>query len=321
MKTLLKIRAIFISIYKNNEVLTNMLLKFILTFISIFSIDSVTNISSTMLVLIIAVSFSLVSIILSVDIILICLMMLILFIISKAGLVLTSIVGAIFIMSYVLYIRLFSKEVILIFFTMLLIPSGAVYLVPLVGALFFGFGASGAIAVGYVFYNIFIQLNTLMSQDLSAFTVPNIYLIVSTFLENTIYNEKMLVSIAILTIVFLVVYLIRILSIAYAPYVAIFFGSIINIFGFLLAQMLINLDLNIIVIVSATISCALIAFFVSFMSRVLDYTKTQVVQFEDETNYYFVKVIPKIETSSKANQLQQAYMPLQMDINNTNKEL
>ncbi|HOA81281.1 MAG TPA: hypothetical protein PKK61_09505, partial [Defluviitaleaceae bacterium] len=38
----------------------------------------------------------------------------------------------------------------------------------------------------------------------------------------------------------------------------------------------------------------LIMFVIQFFYRVVDYSRVENVQFEDEENYYYVKVIPKI---------------------------
>ncbi|WP_010166911.1 hypothetical protein [Candidatus Epulonipiscium viviparus] len=313
-KTLLGIRAGFISVYKNNEVIINILSKFILTFICLLCLNNVINFSNSNIVtIVLCVALSLISMGLPTYITFIALMIITLIKVSQSGLILTIVMISLALLFYILYIRLFKKETLLIIFTLLLLPTGAIYLVPLVGALFFGFGAFGAFIVGCSLYNILMILPLLMnsSASITLEEVDTIFaqieIVTNKILSVTVYDQNMLATASILMVVFLVVYLIRILSIDYAPYIAIFFGSVINILGFLLADLLIQMNINIPMMIITTLICMLFAFFVSFLSRVLDYNRAQVVQFEDEHNYYFVKVIPKIELSSRHNEIYDLY--------------
>lgn len=315
MKSLLRLRAGLISIYKNNEIILNMLAKFVITFICLLSVNSIVNFSGYGIQsIIVSVFIGLTSLVLPLYVMLIIMMGLVILVASLSGIILSAVLLGIAAMIYILYIRLFKKEAILIMLTVLLLPTTGVYLVALVGPLFFEIGGIGAIFCGGVLYHILkimpTLINTAFNSGLELDTIfAQIDVILTYIMGRTIYDQRFLATMAILMVVFLVVYLIRIWTIDYALYIAVFCGAATNILGFVVAQIIIDLDLNLPMMVSSTTICALLGFFVSFMSRVLDYNRAQVVQFEDDENYYFVKVIPKIEWSPKRDNFY-SYSPM-----------
>ncbi|OON94325.1 MAG: hypothetical protein ATN31_03850 [Candidatus Epulonipiscioides saccharophilum] len=309
MKSFLRLRSSLISIYKNNEIILNMLAKFVISFICLLSVNSIVNFSGHGIQsIIVSVFIGLTSLILPMYVMLIVMMGLVILVASLSGLILSAVLSGIAAMIYILYIRLFKKEAVIIMLTILLLPTTGIYLVVLISPLFFGIGGIGAIFCGGILYHILkimpTLINTAFNSGLKLDTIfAQIDVILTYILGRTIYDQRFLATMAILMVVFLVVYLIRIWTIDYALYIAVFCGAVTNILGFSVAQIMIDVDLNLPIMVGSTVICALVGFFVSFMSRVLDYNRAQVVQFEDDENYYFVKVIPKIELSPKRDNL------------------
>ncbi|NLK21340.1 MAG: hypothetical protein GX308_04535, partial [Epulopiscium sp.] len=53
-------------------------------------------------------------------------------------------------------------------------------------------------------------------------------------------------------------------------------------------------DINLFGLVLSTIASMIIMFSIQFFHIIVDYSRAERVEFEDEENYYYVKIIPKI---------------------------
>lgn len=103
------------------------------------------------------------------------------------------------------------------------------------------------------------------------------------------------------TMIILSVYFVALLTIDYAKEIAIGFGGLVCIVCFMMASMIFdNFPLSMLGIFMGTVFSVLIVMVIRFFDCVLDYNRAERVQFEDEENYYFVKVVPKISLVQKA---------------------
>ena len=58
-----------------------------------------------------------------------------------------------------------------------------------------------------------------------------------------------------------------------------------------------------------TIISVVIALGIQFVSRPADYSRSESIRFEDEDNYYMVKVIPKMQVRKSVTKVQKVYIP------------
>ena len=68
---------------------------------------------------------------------------------------------------------------------------------------------------------------------------------------------------------------------------------------FLVGGIVLEADVNILVIFLGSIGGAVIALIAQFFKGVLDYSRTETVQFEDDEYYYYVKAVPKVKVSEQ----------------------
>lgn len=83
-------------------------------------------------------------------------------------------------------------------------------------------------------------------------------------------------------------------SFDYAKQIAIGLGSAMTIFGFIINAIFGTPHIGLGFVILGTILSAGLALLVSFVDQVLDYSKAETVQFEDEDYFYHVRVVPKI---------------------------
>lgn len=110
-------------------------------------------------------------------------------------------------------------------------------------------------------------------------------------------HEEMFITAAIFAVVILVMWLVRKLRFEFVFEITIVLGAIINILGFLLANLQLDINVGTGSMILGTIVSMLLVFVAQFFRVVLDYTSVENVQFEDDDYYYYVKAVPKIDVA------------------------
>ncbi|ONI42431.1 hypothetical protein AN639_11660 [Candidatus Epulonipiscium fishelsonii] len=210
----------------------------------------------------------------------------------------------IIVMVYLLYIRFYPKESIFILITMVSTPIGLVYTVPIIGGLFFRMSIILPILIGIILNAIYTEIASIVKLSAVEEIIQSV---IEYFTKYFLTNETMISQIVILSIVFIIVYLIKVQPFDYAMYVAVITGGMINIVGYMGAILFFHVNSDLFSIFGMSMISMLIAFCFIFMSVVLDYSKVEMVQFEDEKNYYYVKVIPKMEMNQNFNEVKGNY--------------
>jgi hypothetical protein len=172
-------------------------------------------------------------------------------------------------------------------------------LIPLVAAMFIGPVAIIPCVCGVILYYFSIharQLEPLINastDDVSDSQIP--------YLMDTLFKDKeMLLFIVIIAVIIMFTYLIYRSSLRYAWFSAIVAGTALMIFMMLAGTMMIEDDeIELATILIGSLLSGVIAFVVQFFKGVLDYGRIEIVQFEDDDYYYYVKAIPKIYVAER----------------------
>ena len=115
---------------------------------------------------------------------------------------------------------------------------------------------------------------------------------------NSLFKHKeMFLTAAIFAAVIFIMWLVRRLRFEFVFEITIVLGAIINILGFLLANLQLNINVGTGDMILGTVVSMLLVFVAQFFRVVLDYTSVEHVQFEDDDYYYYVKAVPKIDVS------------------------
>lgn len=106
-------------------------------------------------------------------------------------------------------------------------------------------------------------------------------------------DRNMIVYILAFVVTTLVVYIIRRLLVEYAWYIAIAAGAIIQIVVLIGGMSSFTQVENISGIIIGSIIAVMISIVIEFFMFHIDYTRTERVQFEDDSYFYYVKAVPK----------------------------
>ena len=167
------------------------------------------------------------------------------------------------------------------------------YVVPLILGLVATPMAIIPTACGIIVYRMFVVIsNVALVED--AMGIEDILLMYIDVIDRLLADKQMLITIGVFFVIILVMYLMRKLSMEYVFEISIAVGAIVCILGFLVADTVVQTELNIISMVFGTVGSLLIALVFQFFRLALDYTAVERVQFEDDDYYYYVKAVPKI---------------------------
>lgn len=202
-----------------------------------------------------------------------------------------------FILMYCMYMRIFPDCSWILAFVPIMLMLKLYYAVPLVVVIFAG--ASGIVptAFGIVLYYFSVCVreiqdgNMLEDEDFQAYT----YIV-----DGIIKNKEILAMIITAAVVILLAYIIYVLPFDYSWYVAIGVGGLCNILFTFIVNAAVGVQTSAGSVLGGSLLGIVLALFIQACKRVVDYSRKETVQFEDDDYYYYVKAVPKFNMGKSA---------------------
>lgn len=312
MKTvekLLTIRQNIIKMYKQYDYIAEPLIKFIVIYIILNMLMMTTGYEGTLSNPILVLFISLIGTALPPKGILLgCVVLSPLYILTLNP-ILAGIVFIFLAVLYVLFMRLFPKESLLIIVTIAAFSLKMEVLVPFVAALLGGYiGIIGILLGTFIWYSIPNLAEAIVITGTGKEALSEAFRnLVTINVQSIVLDQTMLCIMIIFFVVFSTVYFIRRLSVDYAAYIAIGIGAVMNMVGFSLAILFLKIDVSLPSVLLTTVLYLVVAVIIEFFSNVLDYERSEVLNFEDDENYYYVKVVPKIYLTTTSRKVKRVY--------------
>ncbi len=209
-----------------------------------------------------------------------------------------GIFALLFIVMYFLYIKYCPKTAYVVMFTPLLYLLNIHYIIPIVVGILLGpVGIIPSIfgVLIYYFSEYLSELNGLLATASEDDSVQSFSYLISGLLA----DRKMLLTLIVFSVVIVVTYMIYRTSAKNAWYIAIISGAVSELFLTLIGGYALEADIDIAKILVGTLIGMCLAFVVQFFKGTVDYLRTELVQFEDDEYYYYVKAVPKLAVSAK----------------------
>ena len=204
---------------------------------------------------------------------------------------------AIYLIMFLLFFRLGSKDPVILVFTVLLLALKIPYVIPVAVGLLATPLAAVSVACGTVVYymltNISDNATTISSMGADEATAK-----LRLVIDSVLGNRAMIVMIAAFAITIVVVYLVRRMSIDYSWSIAMIAGVIIDLVVLLVGDLVYDTQLSLGMAVLGSIVALVIAKILEFFRFCVDYSRTEKVQYEDDEYYYYVKAVPKMSMSA-----------------------
>ena len=223
----------------------------------------------------------------------------------SASIELASTVFLFLFLVFLFYGRMAVKESYVILFVVLAYAFNVPYLIPLIIGLYFPITAIVPVVIG-VFISakipIVFELMVPTAIDFGDLDLPGTLTELPSVFTDA-YTTMMgrfgdsntwILEAVIFAMVIVVVYFVSRQAIDYAKEIAIGLGTALMIFGFIAMVVFAEETMAIPPMILWTILCGIIAILIRLFDSVLDYQRAESVQFEDDNNYYHVRVVPKV---------------------------
>lgn len=205
---------------------------------------------------------------------------------------------ALILIMLILYIRFTPQDALILVLT----PMAFAMKVPCVIPMGCGLTRSPASAVsagfGVIVY-YFMELVKQKSSVLQGAETKEIAVNLKLLLDGLLNNQDMMMNVIAFAAVVIIVYVIRRLSVDYAWQVAIFAGAISYIVIMIAGGLFIDVKYSVIPLLAGTAGAVILMEILEFFLFNVDYSRTEMLQFEDDEYYYYVKAVPKMSISGK----------------------
>lgn len=199
---------------------------------------------------------------------------------------------AVFLLLFILYFRFSPKDTLAVLLTPICFVLKIPYVMPIAVGLIGTPASSVAVASGVIVYYMLAGMNESASV-LNTFDADGMVDKFRYCIDTLMGNRAMMVAIVAFAATVLVVWFIRRLSIDHAWTIAMITGALLNILILLFGDLMYRTDISIIGLILGSIVSVLLVKVLQFFVFNVDYSRTEMVQFEDDEYYYYVKAVPK----------------------------
>jgi len=222
----------------------------------------------------------------------------------SASMEVAAMVAAALLLVLFFYGRLGGAERWLLLFMLLGFYFRIPYIVPLIAGLYFGIQAVFPITIGVFLWEFYpLAFNLMQVERPRADTIIDIP---ESFGQTLAYvmdaisaNDGWIAVAFVFALVTVVVFAAKKMDVDFSKEIAVGMGVVINVVSFIFLRLAIGLDVNIFAMIFLSILSGLACILIKFFDVVLNYQRAERVEFEDDENYYYVRVIPKMTIARK----------------------
>ncbi|MBQ7943572.1 MAG: hypothetical protein IJ326_05875 [Lachnospiraceae bacterium] len=292
MTNLLVLREQMKKIYSRYEAYITPTLKFLLAFISLSMINNVIGYMSSLNNMAVVLILALMCSFLPMNLTIVISAVVTLAHLYAFSLECAVVALAIFLLLFILYFRFSPKDTIVVLLTPLCFGLKIPYVIPLAMGLVGTPVSAVSVACGVIVYYVITYMSK-SAAALNAFDADGMVQKFRYIIDGVIGNREMMVTLVAFAATIIVVYFIRRLSVDYAWTIAMITGTLFNILCMLLGDLLYSTNVSVLGLIFGSIVSVFLVKVLQFFVFNVDYSRTEMVQFEDDEYYYYVKAVPK----------------------------
>lgn len=297
LTSVFEVRKKIIETYGRMEYVLVPLFKFAVAFLLIMAIDTHIGFNIALTNKLLGVIIALICSIVPVNFIAAIMMLLVLAHLYTLSMETLIVGGVIFLLMYLLYYHFSPKDSIMTLLLPLAFMGHMEYAIPVVAGLLFTPGSAVGIGFGVIIVKFleYVEQNEaiLRNSEIGPATVDNFRNIVDALLQ----NRSMWILAVVMAATVIVVYFIRRLETAHSWTLAIIIGSVLELGALLYGDMKFDTNTELGKMFLGVVLSLIVEFLVEFFCFMVDYTRIENVQFEDDDYYYYVKAVPKVTVS------------------------
>lgn len=216
-----------------------------------------------------------------------------------------SIIGFLIMMCFILfYVRMAPKESWLIIMTLLGFKLNMPYIAPIFAGMYFSLTGAIPIIIGVFiwefapYYVNLVRVAETANLDIVKLT-STVGPVINGLLVGVTSNYSWIFVSFVFSMTVLIVYVVSHLTMDFAKELSVLFGGLLCMIGLFLVRMIAGVSYGNSVaggfsIFIFSILSMLLMLIIHFFDIALDYKRAERVEFSDEDNYYYVRVIPKL---------------------------
>lgn len=195
------------------------------------------------------------------------------------------------------YMRFSPQTGIIVLLVPLFYTCHLIYALPIVIGFLVGPAAIIPMIFGVILYYYEAGLSELANVLAAATEEDEAVQGYQYILNALLQNKQMLLTFIVFACVILVTYAIYRTSFANSWIIAFLVGGILNVVLFLVGSVTLLIEVELVPILIGCFVGIIIAVIIQFGKGIVDYQRTEILQFEDDEYYYYVKAIPKLSVS------------------------
>lgn len=289
MTHLLVMRERLIRFYQDHARIVNALFRFLISFVTFFSINQLVGYNPVLNSWYVVVAFSVVNTVLPMSVLIFLAAAYTVFHVYYVSVSLALVILLVFLIAYLVYLRFLPEHGYVILAVPVLYGLHLQYLVPILLGLIGAPVAVIPMSCGVVCYYALKCITTVIGTA----TEESMVLFNQAF-QMIFTNQEMYLAIAVFAIVMVTVNMICSQEFHYVYETAITAGVIVNILLILLLSFPFNVEVHVLYLLASSVFSGLLAWLIQFFQVVLNYSAVEYLQFEDDEYYYYVKAVPKM---------------------------
>lgn len=225
--------------------------------------------------------------------------------VCNVSIIMAAQLAVVFLILYFVYVRFVPEHGYTLLLTPLLFFMKIPYVVPFLLGLIANPVAVLPVSAGVVIYYLLIEVKAEVSAmaNTTAFLTEDALETYNNVIKNVVSDTYMVYTIGVFALVIVVIYILRRQKWNYASHIGILCGVITNVLGFLIVDFLLGKSDLIGGMLLGTIISAAVVWIVQFLRLTLDYSAIEILQFEDDEYYYYVKAVPKMTITKPDKQV------------------
>ena len=289
MTHLLVMRERLIRFYQDHARIVNALFRFLISFVTFFSINQLVGYNPVLNSWYVVVAFSVVNTVLPMSVLIFLAAAYTVFHVYYVSVSLALVILLVFLIAYLVYLRFLPEHGYVILAVPVLYDLHLQYLVPILLGLIGAPVAVIPMSCGVICYYALKCITTVIGTA----TEESMVLFNQAF-QMIFTNQEMYLAIAVFAIVMVTVNMICSQEFHYVYETAITAGVIVNILLILLLSFPFNVEVHVLYLLASSVFSGLLAWLIQFFQVVLNYSAVEYLQFEDDEYYYYVKAVPKM---------------------------
>ena len=211
---------------------------------------------------------------------------------------LAAVVLILMLVMFILYYRFTPKDSYVLILVPVLFFLKIPYVIPLIVGIILTPVSVVSVSFGTILY--YIMKYTKENAALIANSSADAGLTrIENLLNDIIKNKEMMLMIVVFSLVLIMVYVIKRLSIDHAPVIAIVSGGLTELVAIICATFIMDIKSEPVWMIAVlAVLCTGIVYLLNIFILAVDYSRTEYTQFEDDEYYYYVKAVPKIKVAA-----------------------